>query len=531
MTRITCVAVRGACLVVLVCGALLGASASASAALPPIKHVFVLIDENESASTTFGPSSPAPYLSKTLVSEGAYLPNYYGIGHDSLDNYIAMVSGQAPNPSTSADCGTFADFTSPTSMDSAGQENGEGCVYPDDVPTLMNQLDTAGLTWRAYEDSMGADPTRESPTCGHPAEGALDNTEKEQAPGPGVPFDAYATRHDPFVYFQYLIDEHPSECDANVVNLSQLPTDLESAATTPNYVFITPDLCDDGHDATCANGGPGGLAQADTFLQTWVPQITSSPAFKQNGLLIITFDEAADSDATACCGEVPGPDDSLPGITGPGGGDIGAVLLSPFIVPGTTTATPYNHYSMLGSVEDIFGLPRLADAVGTQAFGSDVFTQPNGPGGGTGPGGGSPPPATAPQDSGLKLKPASFAPHSRARTRRHTHKHMGTTIRYNDSQAAVTKLTIERQTPGSRVGHYACKALKPGHTRRKHSKPCTVTKQVAGFTHQDSAGANRVAFTGRLHGRSLSVGSYLLEATPTLGGLKGKTRTARFHIV
>jgi hypothetical protein len=352
------------------CGLLIPGSAYAFTP-PPIKHVFVLIDENESASTTFGPGSPAPYLSQTLVSQGAFIPNYYGIGHSSLDNYIAMVSGQAPNPSTSGDCPNFVNFPA-DSMDASGQENGAGCVYPTDVPTLMAQLDARGLSWRAYEDGMGADPAREPATCGHPAVGGPDNTEGATAA------DQYATRHDPFVYFHYLIDNQ-AECDANVVNLSQLPTDLASAATTPNFVFITPNLCDDGHDANCANGGPGGLGQADTFLRTWVPKITSSPAFAQNGLLIITFDEAAPSDASACCGELPGPDEAKPGGTGPGGGDVGAVLLSPFIAAGTQSTASYNHYSMLGSVEDIFSLPRIAYAVGTTPFGSDVYTQPNGP--------------------------------------------------------------------------------------------------------------------------------------------------------
>jgi phosphatidylinositol-3-phosphatase len=119
--------------------------------------VFVVIDENEAAATTFGPGSLAPYLSLTLVAQGAYLPNHYGIGHSSLDNHIAMVSGQAPNPSTSGDCPSFADFPAPTSMDAAGQQNGQGCMYPANVPTLMSQLVGAGLTWRADEDGMGAD--------------------------------------------------------------------------------------------------------------------------------------------------------------------------------------------------------------------------------------------------------------------------------------------------------------------------------------------------------------------------------------
>lgn len=504
ITRLTMLRVM---LAAFACATPLLTAANASAALPPIKHVFVLIDENESESTTFGPAQPAPYLSQTLTSEGAFLPNYYGIGHASLDNYIAMVSGQAPNPLTSGDCPNFINFPA-DSMDSSGQENGEGCVYPADVPTLMGQLDGAGLTWRAYEDGMGVDPARDntvSGACGHPVVGTADGTEAGES---SAPFDEYATRHDPFVYFHSVID-NASECDANVVNLSQLPTDLASAATTPNYVFITPNLCNDGHDTPCPDKvGAGGLTQADSFLQTWVPQITSSPAFKQNGLLIITFDEAV-GDATDCCGEIPGPDEPLPGGTGPGGGDVGAVLLSPYIAPGTMSSTPYNHYSMLGTIEDLFGLPRLADAVGTTAFGSDVFT------------------ATAPRDSGLKLKPGSFAPKSSGKSR----KHRGTTIDYSDSEAGVTKLTVERVAGGYRLGHRACKALKPGRHRPKHSKACTSTTTIGSFTHHDRAGANRIGFTGRLHGHTLAAGAYVLKATPTLGTLTGKPISTRFHIV
>jgi hypothetical protein len=108
-----------------------------------------------------------------------------------------------------------------------------------------------------------------------------------------------------------------------------------------------------------------------------VPKITSSPAFRKNGLLEITFDESdgAQSDSSSCCGETAGPDSPLPGITGPGGGRIGAVLISPFIKPGTVSTTPYNHYSSLATFESLFGLPRLADAASAPAvFGADVFT-------------------------------------------------------------------------------------------------------------------------------------------------------------
>jgi hypothetical protein len=359
------------------------AAAAAAPAQPPIRHVFLIVLENQSASTTFGTNSPAPYLSKTLTAQGAYLPNYYGIGHQSNDNYIAMISGQAPNAQTQADCQDFDDFV-PAAMGPMGQEEGTGCVYPPNVPTIASQLSGAGFTWRDYNESMGNTPSRETVECGHPAVNSIDNTQKATAD------DMYATRHNPFVYFQSIIDD-TALCNSHVVNLDELPQDLSSASTTANYTFISPDLCDDGHDSPCANGQPGGLAQADQFLRSWVPRITASPAFKQDGLLIVTFDEAATSDTSSCCGEIAGPGSPEPGDSGPGGGDIGAVLLSPCIAPGTVSQTPYNHYSMLGSVENLFGVSHLgyAGLPRETYFGADIFP-PGCPAAGGG-GGGSPP--------------------------------------------------------------------------------------------------------------------------------------------
>ncbi|MGH8209755.1 MAG: alkaline phosphatase family protein, partial [Steroidobacteraceae bacterium] len=130
----------------------------------------------------------------------------------------------------------------------------------------------------------------------------------------------------------------------------------------------------------CIDGAPGGLPAVDAFLRKWVPRITASPAFKQDGLLIITFDESEPFGAegtTACCGEKPLASATRPaGVRGPGGGRIGAVLLSRFIRPGTVSRVPYNHYSLLRTVEDTFGLEHLGYAAepDLQAFGADVFT-------------------------------------------------------------------------------------------------------------------------------------------------------------
>jgi hypothetical protein len=361
-------------------------------------HVFVIVLENEGFHITFGPKSPASYL-KTLAAKGALLPNYYGIGHYSLDNYIAMISGQAPNPVTQSDCQVFSEFVQ-TGMAADGQAVGGGCVYPAGVPTLAGQLEAKGLTWKAYMEDMGNIPSRESATCGHPAVGDKDGTQG------AVKGDQYAVRHNPFMYFHGIIDG--PGCAQHVVNLTALASDLRSLDGTANYVFIAPNLCHDGHDGgengrTCVDAEPGGLMSADKFLAETVPSILASPAFQKDGLLIVTFDEAdidvktdkatdklvlTEGDVSACCGEQPGPNiapgamvfgsvpDQGPGVLGPGGGRIGAVLVSPMIKPGTVSATPYNHYAMLRSIEDSFGLDHLgyAGRAGLKPFGRDVFT-------------------------------------------------------------------------------------------------------------------------------------------------------------
>ena len=366
----------------MLCAALLAASItscgsssdSGSSGLPAssrIGHVFVLILENEDYDNSFGASSPAPYLAQTLPTKGALAQNYYGTGHNSLDNYISMISGQGPNLVTQLDCQTYSDFTG-TTLGANGQAIGQGCIYPTTVASLPDQLSKAGLSWKGYMEDMGNDLTREAATCGHPKIGSKDGTQVASAT------DQYATRHNPFMYFHSVIDDQAS-CDSHVVNLTKLQADLGSIDSTANYTFITPSLCHDGHDSPCANGEPGGLTSINVFLQQWVPQILASPAFQKDGLLIITFDESngVTSDSSACCGEGPGPNTLLPGLLGPGGGKVGAVLLSPFIKAGTVTTTAYNHYSMLRSVQDVFGLAYLgyAGASGQAGFGSDVYTQ------------------------------------------------------------------------------------------------------------------------------------------------------------
>ena len=237
----------------------------------------------------------------------------------------------------------------------------------------------ANPSWRtAYLQDMGNDPGRDNtvstargPACGHPATGSIDRTERAERG------DQYAARHDGFTFFRS-VTANPAFCAAHILSFRPLPGDLAQAATTPAFSFIVPNLCNDGHDAPCVTGAPGGLAQTDRFLAQWVPTIIASPAYRDGGLVVVTFDEGRDS--AACCGEASGfssdhPNVLDPGKNGPGGGRIGAVLLSPLIKPGTVSTVDYNHYSLLRTIEDIFARPHLGDAAMPQvrSFGPDVF--------------------------------------------------------------------------------------------------------------------------------------------------------------
>jgi phosphatidylinositol-3-phosphatase len=393
-------ALRLAALAAVMLGVLVAVPVASAATYkpPPIKHVWVIDLENENYSYTFGAAGAkyAPYLTKTLPAEGALLKNYYGTGHDSLDNYTAQISGQAANYMLNQDCGIYAPFIqfggeNFDKWTKYGQLSGEGCVYPKYVPTIATQLDAKHLSWREYAQDMGNIPsrdktvmTKQGPACGHPKLGGNDLTDSTGPAG-----DSYATRHNPFMYFES-VTENKQLCDSHVLSFVPLASNLKSVSTTPNYSFVTPNTCFDGHDwPKCQDGSPGRLPKVDAFMKQWIPKIMDSPAYKKNGMIVIVFDESgSDENAGACCGEVNSlgysdpshPDINEPGLYGPGGGKTGAVVLSKFIKPGTVSTKPYNHYSQLRSIEDLFGLKHLGDAQQPQVkpFGPDIYTRPQG---------------------------------------------------------------------------------------------------------------------------------------------------------
>ncbi|MGP9023140.1 alkaline phosphatase family protein [Streptomyces sp. BR1] len=417
-----------------------------------IGHVWTIILENKSYEATFTGLNQNSYLWKTLPSYGELLTQYYGTGHYSLDNYISLVSGQSPAPDNQDDCPQYTNV-SPGTPAADGQVNaGKGCVYPSSVKTLFNQLDAKKMPWKVYAQDMGNTPSRENAyQCGIP--GSPDG-KGVPLPGGATPTDQYVAKHNPAPWFHSLID-NPKDC-ARVAPLnglaataghpavSSLAQDLKSEKSTPRFSWISPNNCSDAHDATCKgdnlsgdpNNHQGGLYASDKFLEKVIPQIMASPAYQHDGLIQVIFDEAfppykmygnsiadytGNSDKTlntptdtaqsvvACCNELPGPNTTQPGFqafgqdTTPGGGITGAVFLSRYIKPGSVSEQPYNHYSWLRSMEDLFGIRSggadghghlgYAGADGLRPFGADVYNNPSGK-------------ALAPAPSGSTVYPA-----------------------------------------------------------------------------------------------------------------------------
>jgi hypothetical protein len=346
-----------------------------------IKHVWLIILENKSYDATFTGLNQNSYLWRTLPKQGVLLKNYYGTGHSSMDNYLSLVSGQAPQEDTQSDCsvendnfssnagiitkggslnkdpnyGQAASAANAAQQSGANAPNGQnGCTYPLDVPTLFNQLDAAGKTWKGYAQDLGNQLGREDAICGGPGT-ALNNPDTDPtflSAAPGHPFpsgvtsftgaqtnDQYVAKHFPFPWFHSLTGsvtaggttpglttpaQGGTDCDAaHIANLDS-PTgglfhDLQSEPTTPSFSWITPDNCSDAHDAICkgnnlsgsfnADGSPhyqspspdpesttpknftGGLYASDLFLEYYIPMIEKSAAFKDGGLIDVTFDE------------------------------------------------------------------------------------------------------------------------------------------------------------------------------------------------------------------------------------------------
>jgi phosphatidylinositol-3-phosphatase len=327
-----------------------------------VKHVFLIALDSPGYDDAFGAQSKMPYLANTLRPQGELLPNYSLLTDTGLPNYIAMVGGQSPNALTSKNCTTYQEFPGSAMPDRSGNVPGDGCVYPAQAINVADQLFSARFSWGAYMEDMGKpEPVAQGQTapanppqdCVHPDSGTQDQTQDVRTadPSTGYAGSGYAARHNPFVYFHSLLDL--GSCRQHDLPLDQLPGALASG--TPNLTFISPNLCDSGEPTECnADVKDPGPAQADAFLSQWVPKILASPAYQQDGVLIITFGEAT------------------PAVNG---APVGTLLISKFLTPGSTDTGAFNPDSIFRTVEDLFGLQHIAAGAraGTTSFGSDLL--------------------------------------------------------------------------------------------------------------------------------------------------------------
>ena len=230
----------------------------------------------------------------------------------------------------------------------------------------------------------------------------MGNPDTNQAPALG---DPYVTWRNPFVYFDSVIQT--PLCSQDDVGIEALAPDLGSASKTPSFSLIVPDRCHDGSPEPCAPGAPAGLAPAATFLEKVVPEIERSPAYAEGGLIAITSDRAPQSgpeaDSNGCCeptsyANLPSasttsttsttttvstttssaPASSAAGSpagAAPGGGRVGLLLISKYVKAGSTAVNEYNHFALLLSIEQLFGLKPLgyAGARGLLPFDNSIY--------------------------------------------------------------------------------------------------------------------------------------------------------------
>jgi hypothetical protein len=370
---------------------------SPTGSAPPIKHVFMIVLADQGFQATFGHSNDDPYLAKTLVQQGELVQNYYAVAGGELANEIALVSGQGPTPNTISNCPEYTDVV-PGDSGAHGQVLGTGCVYPKSGQSLADQVTAAGVQWKAYVQTTGSGKAAQQQACEHPKIGAHDKGQPS-AKDPDV------TWRDPFLYFASLAS---NRCPTTDAPLTQLATDLKSVSSTPALSYIVADACDDGSSDPCTPNAKAGPLVADGFLKSVVPEIMKSAAYKADGVIAITYDQAPQTgtgaDSSSCCenpktypnlvgfdltpgGSAPlgptgptGPSGptGAGGATGPtgpttpidlgsgqtnptgGGGQVGLLLLSRYVQPGVSEVTDYfNHYSLLASIEDAFGFKHL----------------------------------------------------------------------------------------------------------------------------------------------------------------------------
>jgi phosphatidylinositol-3-phosphatase len=324
--------------------------------LPPVKHVFLIVLSDRGYTQSFLGSSG--YLSGALRRQGEFIQNYYAVAGSPLANEIALVSGQGPTVQTATDCPVFSRIKHAAKAP-RGQVLGSGCAYPAATKTLPGELTGAGDTWKAYLQGV---PANAKSACRVPKGGS-------KVPQTAGSKNAYLAWRNPFVYFRSLTGG--SACHNYEAGIGHLETDLNSASTTPSLAYIIPAPCSDGSEAPCKRGAKPSLAGADRFLKTVVPEIKKSPAYKDGGMIAITFDQAPQTgeyaDPSACCASPP----SYPNLRGlpPGTPVVPAGAMGP-AVPGTTTTATGTTTTATGTTTTASGTTTTATGTTTTATGT-----------------------------------------------------------------------------------------------------------------------------------------------------------------
>jgi hypothetical protein len=283
---------------------------------PTIKHVWIVALTGHTVDEALADPSPMPYLAGTLRPKGLLLSKYQAVATGGLANLIALISGQKPTADQQAGCAAYNDVDPRTRV---------GCVFDKEVDTLPGQLTAAGRTWRGYvEDSDAGQPPD---TCRHPA--------------PGGPLEPVMARN-PFLFFHAIVD---GDCAPNVAGMSRLAPDAADAESAPTMSLVVPNACHDGRDQPCAEGAPAGVGAADLFLLQQIGPLLKSKAYKDDGMVVVTFDA--------------GTDPSKP---------VGALLISDAVKAGGTDDGAYDHVALLRTLEDFFALDPLGEAKDAKAI-------------------------------------------------------------------------------------------------------------------------------------------------------------------
>lgn len=332
----------------------------ADLAVPRYDHIIVIVEENEGYGAIIG-NSDAPAIAALAHTYGI-ATRFYAETHPSEPNYLAMVGGDT--------FGVQDDdaFYCTARRLEAHCPHALAPNYPNhtlEAQSLPGQLEAAGLTWRGYFGAF-------NPATPDVVYSAASN---------GRPAALYASKHDPFLNFRALRSQ-PSFWD-HISALDRFQRDLASSSL-PNFAFVVPDQCDDMHGlrpgpnvpADCSSANPRQrIARGDAVVQRLMQAVEASAVWRSsaNVAVIVTFDENDDdaraTGAQGCCGSSPSR------AANQGGGLIPTIVATNHGSRALADATPYNHYALLRTIEDAFGIHAYLEHAGDWSEGVRPMTR------------------------------------------------------------------------------------------------------------------------------------------------------------